>query len=295
MLHRTLERPYMRMAIAAFGTALYGVAINLFLVPAGFYTGGILGFCQVIRTLLIENGFLANSSFDPASLFFYVANIPFFVLGFTSLSRKLVFKTLASTTLATLVMSLTPIPTVPIVEDSLTACAIAGILVGIGCGLVLLAGYSSGGMDILGIYLSKKKNGFSVGKLSISVNIVLFTVCAIIFEPAVAIYSIIYTMVFALIIDHMHEQNIIMQATIFTKLQGDELPKFIMERMQRGITYWNGIGAYTQEDVRVMVIYLSKYEAEDLRQAVHQIDPNALFIVQSGIQLDGNFTKRLTK
>ena len=79
-----------------------------------------------------------------------------------------------------------------------------GILAGFSNGLVLTCGASCGGLDILGLYLSKKGKGFTVGKFSLLFNAALYTLCLILFSAPTAIYSAIYTVFNALFVDRVH-------------------------------------------------------------------------------------------
>ena len=111
------------------------------------------------------------------------------------------------------------------------------------------------------------------------------------------IEKIIYTLIFAgismMALDRMHTQNINCEVMIFTKLNTDEMQKVLMQEMRRGVSYWNGFGAYTGEENRVLFIVVSKYELAQLRRIVSKIDPKAFIRVNNGIDIYGNFEKRL--
>ena len=75
MYDRVLHNHWSKLATAVAGAVLMAVAINLFIVPQGLYTGGLLGLCQVIRTLLVTKlGVTAN--FDIAGLIYLASNVP---------------------------------------------------------------------------------------------------------------------------------------------------------------------------------------------------------------------------
>ena len=201
--------------------------------------------------------------------------------------------TLACITSYTVFSSLIPIPITPIISDRLTACLLGGILTGIGSGITLTAGGSGGGLDVLGLCMSKRGSNFTVGKFSLSFNFCLYAIFLFLFEPEVTIYSVIYNFFTSMVLDRMHQQNISVQVLIFTR--GDErvLGHLIMEKLVRGVTYWNGTGAYTGDNIHVLCVCLSKYEIEDLLHAVHSIDPNAFLIVQEGARIYGNFRRKV--
>ena len=216
------------------------------------------------------------------------------LLAWQALGRGFLVRTAVCTVTSSLFLSLVPPPAAPLVEETLTNCVLGGILVGFSLGIVLTCGCSTGGLDILGLWLAKKGKGFSVGRFSLSFNALLYTLCAVLFGLRAAIYSIIYTVFCALFIDRGHQQNITEQVLIFTKDEDPELPRNIMARLGRGVTYWEGKGAYTGEDLRVLCVCVSKFEEADLYGVVHELDPNAFFITQEGVTIHGNFIRKLS-
>ncbi len=262
----------------------------MFVVPVGLYNGGVVGISQIIRTLV--NDYLSlPANFDISGIINFLLNIPLLLLAYKSISRKFFTGTVVSIVFQTIFFSIIAIPNVPIIDDRLAACLIGGIITGTGIGITLKAGGSGGGIDILGVYFAKKYSDFSVGKLGIIINAFIYGGCAILFELPIAIYSIIYTAFFGLIVDRIHYQNINTTATIFTKKQNIE--KSIMSEMGRGVTCWKGYGAYTGEDTLVLVTVISKYEINQLKKIVYDIDDKAFVIFNEGMNVTGNFEKRL--
>lgn len=293
MLHKAIQNRWCRLALAVAATLLYAIGVNWFIVPMGLYTGGLLGFCQVARTLIVEAlGLSPNVDFS--GVLYLAANVPILLLAWQALGRGFLVRTAVCTVTSSLFLSLVPPPAAPLVEETLTNCVLGGILVGFSLGIVLTCGCSTGGLDILGLWLAKKGKGFSVGRFSLSFNALLYTLCAVLFGLRAAIYSIIYTVFCALFIDRGHQQNITEQVLIFTKDEDPELPRNIMARLGRGVTYWEGKGAYTGEDLRVLCVCVSKFEEADLYGVVHELDPNAFFITQEGVTIHGNFIRKLS-
>lgn len=282
----------LRLVGGLLGSLLMSVAINVFIVPQGLYAGGAYGLCQVIRTLL-QTKLGVEASFDLAGVLYFFANIPLFLLAFRTLGRTFCLKAGICTVSNSVFLALIPSPAVPIIPDPLTSCMIGGILVGFAAGLVLTCGCSTGGLDILGLYLSKKNNKFTVGRFCISFNVCLYLLCFILFDATTAIYSAIYNVLSNLFLDRLHRQNVSVQLLIFTKSKDPALPKYIMEQLDRGVTYWQAKGAYTGDDVQVLCVCLSKYEIDTLKQVIRDIDPNAFFVMQEGVRVEGNFKRHL--
>ena len=145
------KRDWSRLLTAVLGMLIFSVGINVFVVPAELYNGGVLGISQIIRTLLIRYGNLNVRGIDVAGIINLVLNIPLFFLAYRSISKGFFFRTLVCVFSQTFFLTVIPIPAVPLVEDTLTASLIGGIIAGSGIGLALRCRGSSGGLDILGI------------------------------------------------------------------------------------------------------------------------------------------------
>lgn len=274
-----------------FGAFLYAAGINLFVVPAGLYTGGVMGICQVIRTILVQFCHLNFSNIDIAGIIYYMINVPIFVVAFTRIGKKFFTKTLISVTVMTVFFAVIPSPV--IVEDVMAACVVGGIISGAGAGILLMMGSSSGGMDVVGVMLTQWKKDFSVGKVNLLVNLILYGTCLFLFDIQTVIYSVIYAAVYSVAMDKIHIQNITVEVNVITKANTTALEKEVFEELGRGITKWSTLGAYTYEQSHILYILLSKYEVNRLKTIIHKYDPNAFIVVNEGVSVDGNYQKKL--
>lgn len=273
------------------GAFLYALGINLFIVPSGFYSGGVMGICQVIRTLLIDVAGMDFGGFDIAGVLYYLINIPLFVLAFTRMGGKFFAKTVIAVTAMTIALSV--IPSVKVVEDAMASCVVGGIISGFGVGIILRMGSSGGGMDIVGMILTKWRRDFSVGKVNLLMNLALYATCLFLFDVEIVVYSIIYAAAYSLAMDKVHVQNINVEATIITKADTKALEDEVFQELYRGITKWTTMGAYTHEGSQILYILLSKYEVGRLKAIIRKHDPNAFIVINEGVSVDGNFLKKL--
>ena len=277
---------------AVAGCLIYSVGFNMLIVPLGLYSGGFMGLSQLINWVLMNLfGIVIPESFNFVGILFFIINIPLFYAAFKILSKEYAFKSLISVGVITVAMSMVPVPATPIVSDYLTASIIGGIICGVGGGFILRGRMAGGGQDIIGVCCAKKYPNFSVGKVSILINLFIYGFCFFIYNIEMVIYSLIFATVYAVAIDKVHIRNINMTAMIFTKKTG--IAKAVMEEMHRGVTVWIGEGAYTQQESYVLYVVLSKYEVTQLKEIVHKIDPHAFMIFTEGCIVDGNFEKRL--
>lgn len=293
MIHKALQNRWSRFGIAIFATFVYAVGVNCFIVPMGLYSSGILGMCQVIRTLLVK-ALNLSPAVDFSGILYLLVNIPILLLAWRAMGKEFLARTLVCTLASSVFLSVVHAPATPLLEERLASCVIGGIICGFSLGLTLTCGCSSGGLDVIGLWLSKKGTGFTVGRFSMSFNIFLYTLCAILFDIRTVIYSVIFMVFSSLFIDRVHQQNITTQVLIFTRDEDPELPAKIMTRLGRGVTYWEGKGAYTGKDIRVLCVCVTKFEESELREIVHEMDPHAFFIVQEGVHVGGNFVRKIS-
>lgn len=280
-----------RTLLAIVGAAIYAAGTNLFIVPSGLYSSGIMGLCQVVRTLLIEHLHLSFGNVDIAGMIYYIINIPIFVIGYQKMGKKFLLKTLICVTVMSGGMSV--IPVTQIVTDTMLACVIGGIICGAGVGILLRMGASGGGMDIVGMILVKWRQDFSVGKVSLMMNLVLYSICLFLFDVETALYSVINAAVFSVAMDKLHAQNINVEVNVITKISSQELEKEVFTELGRGITKWKTMGAYTHEESHILYIMMSKYEVHQLRNIVHKYDPQAFIVINEGVHVEGNYLKKL--
>ena len=287
------KRDLPRLFTAVAGMLVFSVGINLFVVPAELYNGGVLGISQILRTLLIRYAHLNFGSVDIAGLINLLFNIPLFFLAYRSIGRGFFVRTLICVISQTMFLTVIPIPAVPLVEDTLTASLIGGIVAGAGIGISLKNGGSSGGLDILGVYYTKRRQDFSVGRLSLSVNLFIYLACALLFDITVVIYCIIYTAVSTLIMDRTHSQNISTEVFVFTKEEPDQIMDYILKELVRGATYWEAKGGYTEETTNIIFTVISKHELTALKRRLRVLDPQAFVVSKEHVGIEGKFVKHL--
>ena len=93
MLHKALQNKWARVLIAVFATFLYALGVNLFVVPMGLYSGGVVGLSQIIRTLLAQAVELP-AGVDIAGILYFLINIPVLYLAWRDLGRAFLIRTL---------------------------------------------------------------------------------------------------------------------------------------------------------------------------------------------------------
>lgn len=281
-------KEYQRYIELFAGIVIGVMGFQLFTVPLGFYNGGTVGVAQIIRTLLADRGGL-ELGMDIAGPLNLLLNVPLMLLAYRSIGKKFLIRTLFCIAVQTASISFIHIRE-PIITDPLTACLIGGILGGAGVGIVLRAGGSTAGFDILGVWLAQKLP-LGVGILTNLLNACVYLGCAALFDVQTAIYSLIFAFVCALVTDKLHTQGVNCGVMIIT--ESPNMHRRIMESVARGVTLWEGKGGHTGGSKFVYYTVVNKFEEVVLRKVISQEDPNAFVVVSEELRVYGTFIRRL--
>lgn len=287
------KKGIIQMTWCVAGSLIFAVGVNMIVTPLNLYNGGFMGISQLLRVFFLDYLKLsALRGVDVTGIIYFAINIPLFFFAWRILGTSFCVKSIITVGVQSFFLAVVPTPATPVMDDYLTVCIIGGIVAGSGAGMVLRGGSSGGGQDIIGVICAKVFPNFSVGKISVMMNVCIYAICFFIFDIQIVIYSLIYTTVLALALDRMHVQNINTTVMIFTKKMG--ISRAIIDEMGRGVTNWDGAGAYTNETSYILLTVISKYEVAQLKSIVHRIDQNAFMIFTEGNAVIGNFEKRLT-
>ena len=266
-----------RILLVIGGNILFAVGVNVIISPMNLYSSGFTGMSMLIRMFLLDFLHVPEiPGLNYLGIIYFIINLPLFALGYKYLGREFFITTLISIGIASAAMALVPVVREPIFDDYLTACLVGGLVSGTGAGIVLKGGPN-----------------FSVGKISIAINVVIYGICFFLFDIQTVVYSMIYAVINAMALDHQHTQNINVQVIIFTKKEG--ITAKVISEIRRGLTYWKGAGGYTDEDTYVLTTMVTKYELPHLLSVIRSVDPDAFVTVNEGTRIYGHFEKRFTE
>ncbi len=280
-----------KILLVVFGNLFYAMGVNLGISPLHFYSGGFTGIAQLIRMLFLDVLHIPQiPGMDYMGIIYFAINVPFFIMAYRVMGRRFCVETLISIVMASVLLALIPIPSTPIISDPMLAAIVGGLGSGVGAGMVLRAGSSQGGQDLIGVCMAITHPKFKVGTVGIIISICIYTICLFVYDVQTVLYSMIFAVMTGLFVNRVHIQNIQIQAMIFTKKEG--MANAIMTQMHRGVTTWEGAGAYTKEGSHILVTVLSKYEEPHLQNIVTEYDPQAFVILIDNARVIGNFEKR---
>lgn len=257
------------------GNTLLAFAICAFVVPNGFMLGGSNGIALAIHRLL---------PMLRLSVLTAILNGALFLLGWIFMGKQFAATSLLSTVIYPIIMAVfeqLPLGTL-FTEDKLTCAIFCALIAGLGIGIVVRSGGSTGGMDIPPCILQKYK-GIPVG-LSLMVfdtTIVLLQVC---FSGLDGIlHSILIIMLISLTVNQAVVTGEKKVQVIIISPAYEQIRRDILESHDAGATMLQIETGYEnrQEKAVLSIIYAKKYPA--IRDAVLRIDPHA-FIVTSDVK-----------
>ena len=290
---KAIRKEIYTFPVILFGGLIYSFGMNCFLRPLHLYSGGMMGFAQLIQEFIERAGFTFDG-FNISGVIYYLMNVPAILISLKKMRRRFIAKTLFAITSITVLLSLIPIPSGPVLDDRITNAIIAGLICGTGIGIILWGGACDGGMNIIGMLLIARRGKGSVGNIGLVTNIVLYAIMLFIFDPATVIYSLIYVVFNSIAVDRIHTQNITSQIIVFTKLKNTkEMQVDVMGKLNRGMTEINASGLFTGDEVKIFIIFASKYEVNRLRRIIKSHDEDSFIVETPVTRIDGNFDKKV--
>lgn len=272
-----------RIITVIFGSFLTAVSLNFFLIGSNVYASGFAGLAQLVSSVLYDFFNIHIST----GILLLLLNIPVIIIGWFKVGKGFTIYSIVSVAFATLFLEI--IPVMAISDDFILNAAAGGVIGGIGVGLTLKLGASTGGMDIVAMILSRMRDK-PIGTYFLVLNGIIIAMAGILYEPENALYTMLTLYITTLIIDAIHTRHEKVTAMIITH-KGLQLQKKIHERMVRGITILPAKGAYSGEDKNMLYLVLTRYELYDLEKIINETDPNAFTNIVQTAGVFGFFRK----
>jgi uncharacterized membrane-anchored protein YitT (DUF2179 family) len=271
----SIKEVFWNLVLITLGSWLCAVAINGILIPQHFVSGGVVGLALVIHYLF--------SSLS-VSLLYFVLNIPLFVLGWMYVGRRFFVYSMAGLFIFSGAVAWTHL-SVP-VHDMLLSALLAGIITGVGSGIILRSLGSAGGLDILSIIILKR---FSIrlGSTIVTFNALILVAAAVFFTLDMALYTLIFMYVSSSMINLVVTGLSQRKAVHIVSPHWERISQDIMEQLQRGVTILGGRGGYSGREQQILYAVVTFRELPRLKQLVNAIDPNAFVVVSDTLEVIG--------
>ena len=270
-------RDFFWLTLACF---IFAFAWEGFMIPNGLSAGGMMGLCTVLQ--------YATAGVIKAQYSYIVVNGLLIIIAVWAMGIGFGFKTIYSIAVSSLAMQLLGsmdfLHCLPgqffYVRETLLIPVIAGVLEGVGIGMVIRYGGSTGGTDIVALMINK----FWPVSLSKAFLIMdFFIIALILFLPgktfADMIYGIVEIVLFSTVLDFVVAgQKSSYQLLVFSD-HYQKIADHIINDLERGVTVLKAQGWYTKMDKNVLLILISKKELTNLMKEIKKTDPRAFMSV----------------
>jgi len=261
------------VVLVLLGNAILAFGYAVFAIPTDLIVGGATGLALVF------------SRFIPVSYtaVVFIINMTMLVLGYWCLGKKFAVGTILSSFAYPFFLSFfESIPQLQNVSQDVLLCTIyAGLFVGLGLGIVFRLGYSTGGMDVPPIILSRK-TGISIATF-INIFDIVILIAQVFFSSFEGIlYGVITVFISNIVLDKviiLGEKNL--QVLVISS-KHDEIAEAIFNEIDRGCTFVNITTGYLHEQQKAVLCVANNRQYAQMNELVMRIDPTA-FIIGSEI------------
>jgi len=252
------------------GIILASIGLKAFLLPNGFLDGGVTGMALLVRTQVDIN----------LSYLLIAFSIPFLILGYYTVSKRIVVKSIISILGLALFIHFENFDT--ITDDKLLTSIFGGLFLGSGIGIAIRNGSVLDGSEVLGVFINDRF-GISIGKVILMFNIILFSITAFIISTEVAMYSILTYIVTAKVTDLVIEGfEDFIGVTIVSK-EFAKIEAAIITQLGAGMTLYQGKKGFgsrgEKQNFDIIHTIINRIDIKKMYRIVADIDEHA-FIVE---------------
>lgn len=275
---RSVVRPVRAAAIIIFSAFLVASGMQLFLIPHQLLSGGVAGVASII-------GYLTDPKY--ISIIYFVINLPVLIWGFIAVGKRYIFLSMLSVIATTWFMTI--IPAVQLTKDPILASIFGGVIIAGGVGFSLRAGGSSGGFDILGSIITRKRD-IPIGNVLFVMDGLVILSLGFFKSWDSALYAMLCIFVKSRVVDMIHIRHVKLTCFIVTKERDKMLDR--LRQLPHGITVVNAEGGYSHEGNTMLMTVTTRYELSELRKTILEVDPSSFVNVLETVEILGRF-KRL--
>ncbi len=279
-----IGREIQTFLLVLIGTTIEALAFSIFQAPYNLAAGGVSGIGIII------NHFTGFS----ISAFYLIVNIPLLLIGFFYLGR---WRFLVNTILSVLIFSVAIelfqlylphyLAHYPLTDNILLSAIYAGLVSGIGGGLVYAAGATMGGTAIIGRVI-QLRTGIPLSQIYLFVDGAVILVAGLVFGWEIALYAMLTLLLSGLATDYTLEGPSRARTAFIVTTKSQAMLDMLQADLGRGASYWQGAGGYTDEPRTIIMCTIYRPQVNDLKRIVAKVDPNAFVSIDMTQQVLGS-------
>lgn len=267
------------------GCSIYAMAVNTFALPNSIAQSGVTGLAILVNKLIDA----------PVGVTNFVLNVPLLVLAYLFIGKRFVAKTLWVTVILSVALDTFALFMPAYTGDRILAALFCGLLAGLGLGIVIVTGATSGGTDIVARLVHQHWQHISIGRVILFADAVIVALSAIIFRSIEsALYAVIVIFVSTKVIDGLVYGTGNGKMLMVITSKADEITKAITTKTPRGVSVVPVVGGYTGEQKSMLICVARSSEISAINKLIKSIDDETFTIVSEANEILGKgFSKTL--
>lgn len=257
------------------GSLIIVAGFNFFLIPHEVLSSGLSGISMILGMVTPINTGLAN----------FLLNFPLLIVGYKVQGKKFILNTIFSVLFVSIGLYLVPVH--EIAKNTILSSIFGGALTGIGVGIVFRFSGSTGGFDIIGMIISRKKD-FPIGLLLSGMNAIVIVISGFLLNWDSALNTLVSIFVTGKVVDAIYTDYAKLTLMIITD-QGEKMRNHLISNLYRGLTIMDGMGGYSKNKRTILVTVISRYELNEVKKLISDVDKFAFVNITETVEVMGLF------
>jgi len=271
-----LNKNIKNILLVILGSFIFSAGVNAFVISGNLGEGGVTGIAIVLYYAFHISPALTN----------FVANAILIVIGYKFLSKKSTILTIIATVLISVFLSLTESWHVETGNVIINA-VFGGTSVGLGIGIIVLAGGTTAGTTILA-RIANKYLDVSTAYALLFFDLIVVAISLTVLPLSKALVTVISLYIGTKVMDYVIEGLNTKKAMTIISSKPEEVAKAIDEQVGRGLTILNGHGYYSREEKDVLYVVVAKTQVTRAKRIIKKIDKNAFLVIHDVRDVYGN-------
>ena len=274
-LWKKTGRVFWNILLMTVGSVICAAAVHGILIPREFFSDGFTGVALLIHYLM------------PAvsvSVIYGILNIPVFVLGWRYVGRRFFLYSIIGMCIYTLALRCVQVD-LP-VHDKILSALLAGIMTGVGAGIIFRSLGSAGGLDVLSVILLKR---FSVtlGETMLGFNTMVLILGGLFFSLDNALYTLVFMFVSSRTVNLVVTGLSRRKSVVIISRHWEPISEMIKNRLNRGVTILHGRGGFSGKEGEILYTVIAFPEISRLKRLVREIDPDVFLVISDTMEVMG--------
>ncbi|HDA9523129.1 TPA: YitT family protein [Staphylococcus aureus] len=264
------------LILVVLGSFIFAAGVNAFIISGNLGEGGVTGLAIILYYAFHISPAITN----------FLVNAVLIAIGYKFLSKRSMYLTILVTILISIFLSLTESWQVE-TGNSIVNAIFGGVSVGLGIGVIILAGGTTAGTTILA-RIATKYLDVSTPYALLFFDMIVVAISLTVIPLDKVLVTVISLYIGTKVMEYVIEGLNTKKTMTIISTNPDKLAKAIDEQIGRGLTILNGHGYYTREEKDVLYVVISKTQVSKAKRLIKQIDKDAFLVIHDVRDVYGN-------